>query len=140
MSDKAGTVDLENEAPKAPRPPSVAEGGTPVPGTTLSKEELNVLRRDIVAQLKTVNDPEIPVDIYELGLIYRIDIDDDKNVTIDMTLTTPNCPVAEEMPAAVQVAVARVEDVRDVKVNLVFDPPWDQSLMSEEAQVALNMF
>ncbi len=142
MSEDAAKADLQTEPtkPKRPRPPTVAEGGTPVPGSSLSKEELNALRRDIVAQLKTVNDPEIPVDIYELGLVYRIDIDDDKNVTIDMTLTTPNCPVAEDMPAAVQMAVAKVEDVKDVKVNLVFDPPWDQSLMSEEAQIALNMF
>ncbi len=131
----------EGEKPEArQKPPTVAEGGTPVPGSALSKEELNALRRDIVAQLKTVHDPEIPVDIYELGLIYKIDIDDDKNVEIDMTLTAPACPVAGEMPQWVQMAVAKVEDVRDVKVNMVFDPPWDKSLMSEEAQIALNMF
>lgn len=133
MSDESSSETRDN-------PPTVAEGGTPMPGTALSREEMNALRRDIVAQLKTVHDPEIPVDIYELGLIYKIDIDDDKNVEIDMTLTAPACPVAGEMPQWVQVAVAKAPNVKDVKVNMVFDPPWDQSLMSEEAQVALNMF
>ena len=95
---------------------------------------------DLVAALKTVYDPEIPVDIYELGLIYKIDVDDDRNVEIDMTLTAPGCPVAGEMPIWVENAAATVGGVSHVKVNLVFDPPWDPSRMSEEAQVALNMF
>jgi len=108
--------------------------------SALPREELERLTRDIIAALKTVYDPEIPVDIYELGLIYRIDIADDRTVTIDMTLTAPGCPVAGEMPAWVQKAVSEVEGVKDVKVNLVFDPPWDMSRMSDEARLALNMF
>ena len=94
----------------------------------------------IVAALKTVYDPEIPSDIYELGLIYRVDIADDRAVTVDMTLTAPGCPVAGEMPIWVENAVAAVPGVRDVKVNMVFDPPWDQSRMSDEARVALDMW
>ena len=108
--------------------------------TTLSPEELQRLTDDMVAALKTVYDPEIPVDIYELGLIYRIDVDDDRNVELDMTLTAPGCPVAGEMPIWVENAVRSVDGVQDVKVNLTFDPPWDPSRMSEEAQIALNMF
>jgi FeS assembly SUF system protein len=122
------------------KPPSVAEGGTPVPGSRLSREELNYLRRRIVQQLKTVRDPEIPVDIYELGLIYLIDIDDDWNVRIDMTLTAPACPVAGEMPQWVHDAVSKIEDVKNVGVNMVFDPPWDPNLMSDEARLELGMF
>jgi FeS assembly SUF system protein len=95
---------------------------------------------DIVAALKTVYDPEIPVDIYELGLIYKVDISDDKFVTIDMTLTAPACPVAGEMPGWVENAVAAVGGVSGSKVNMVFDPPWDQSRMSDEARVALDMW
>jgi FeS assembly SUF system protein len=90
--------------------------------------------------LKTVYDPEIPSDIYELGLIYKIDIDDDRNVEVDMTLTAPGCPVAGEMPTWVENAVASVDGVGQVTVNLTFDPPWDQSRMSDEARLALNMF
>jgi FeS assembly SUF system protein len=95
---------------------------------------------DIVAALKTVYDPEIPVDIYELGLIYKVDVSDDKFVTIDMTLTAPACPVAGEMPSWVENAVATVGGVSGAKVNMVFDPPWDQSRMSDEARVALDMW
>lgn len=123
-----------------PRPPSVAEGGTPVPGSTLSQEELDDLVAKITAALKTVYDPEIPADIYELGLIYRIDINDARDVEIEMTLTAPGCPVAGEMPQWVENAVRAVAGVGDVKVTLVFDPPWDMSRMSDEARLALNMF
>ncbi len=122
------------------RPPSVAEGGTPVEGSALSKEELDKLQQDIIAALKTVYDPEIPVDIYELGLIYSIDVDDNRNVTIEMTLTAPGCPVAGDMPQWVHDAVVMVEGVSSVEVKMVFMPPWDPSRMSEEARVALNMF
>ena len=94
----------------------------------------------IVAALKTVYDPEIPADIYELGLIYRVDISDDRAVAIDMTLTAPGCPVAGEMPLWVENAVSTVPGVRDVKVNMTFDPPWDQSRMSDEARIALDMW
>jgi len=121
-------------------PPSIAEGGTPVEGSKLSAEQLEQATADIVAALKTVYDPEIPADIYELGLIYKIDIDDDRNVGIDMTLTAPGCPVAGEMPIWVENAVASVDGVGQVTVNLTFDPPWDQSRMSDEARLALNMF
>jgi len=109
-------------------------------GSALPPEELDRLTDDIVAALKTVYDPEIPSDIYELGLIYRVDIADDRNVTIDMTLTAPGCPVAGEMPGWVENAVASVQGVKEVKVNMVFDPPWDQSRMSDEARVALDMW
>ena len=113
---------------------------TATPGSSLGPEELDRLGDAIVAALKTVYDPEIPADIYELGLIYKVDVDDDRNVAIDMTLTSPGCPVAGEMPGWVENAVSAVEGVGQVKVNLTFNPPWDTSRMSEEARVALNMF
>ncbi len=109
-------------------------------GSSLGEEELERLTNDMVSALKTVYDPEIPVDIYELGLIYRIDVDDDRIVEVDMTLTAPGCPVAGDMPIWVENAIRSVQGVADVKVNLVFDPPWDMSRMSDEARVALNMF
>jgi FeS assembly SUF system protein len=102
--------------------------------------ETERLTNDIVKALKTVYDPEIPADIYELGLIYRVDIADDGVVEIDMTLTAPGCPVAGEMPIWVKNAVSAVPGVSDVKVNMVFNPPWDQSRMSDEARVALDMW
>jgi FeS assembly SUF system protein len=108
--------------------------------TSLSREEIERLTGDMIAALKTVFDPEIPVDIYELGLIYKVDLNDDRDVMIDMTLTAPGCPVAGEMPIWVQNAVAAVDGVGNVEVNLVFDPPWDPSRMSEEAKVALNWY
>ncbi|MEM7191588.1 MAG: SUF system Fe-S cluster assembly protein [Pseudomonadota bacterium] len=98
------------------------------------------LQGDIVAALKTVFDPEIPVDIYELGLIYTVNMDDDCNLDVDMTLTAPGCPVAGEMPGWVQNALSAVPGVGVANVNLVFDPPWDMSRMSDEARLALNMF
>jgi FeS assembly SUF system protein len=106
----------------------------------ISPEELERLTTDIIGALKTVYDPEIPADIYELGLIYKIDIDDDRNVDIDMTLTAPGCPVAGEMPGWVENAVSSVGGVNDVRVKMVFDPPWDQGRMSEEARVALDWY
>jgi FeS assembly SUF system protein len=108
--------------------------------SSIPKEELDRLTDDMVQALKTVYDPEIPVDIFELGLIYKIDVDDDRNVTVDMTLTAPGCPVAGDMPGWVENAVSTVEGVKEVKVNLVFDPPWDPSRMSDEARGALNMW
>ncbi|PZU84995.1 MAG: SUF system Fe-S cluster assembly protein [Chelatococcus sp.] len=107
---------------------------------SLPPEEIDRLTDEIVAALKTVYDPEIPADIYELGLIYRVDIADDRHVTIDMTLTAPGCPVAGEMPGWVENAVATVGGVSGVTVNMTFDPPWDQSRMSDEARVALDMW
>ncbi|MDQ0468851.1 SUF system Fe-S cluster assembly protein [Labrys wisconsinensis] len=106
----------------------------------LPPEEIDRMTDDIVAALKTVYDPEIPADIYELGLIYRIEISDDRRVAIDMTLTAPGCPVAGEMPGWVENAVATVQGVAEVQVTMVFDPPWDQSRMSDEARVALDMW
>ena len=119
---------------------TVTEGGTPVAGTTLSAEELDELRQGIVMALKTVYDHEIPSDIYELGLIYSIDVDDERNVAIDMTLTAPGCPVAGEMPIWVENAVGAVEGVSGVEVSMVFDPPWTPDRMSEEAQVAVGWY
>jgi FeS assembly SUF system protein len=127
--------------PDAIEPPAPgATQATPVPGSALSPEELDRLSHHIVGALKTVYDPEIPADIYELGLIYKIDVDDDRNVEVDMTLTAPGCPVAGEMPGWVENAVSAVEGVGQVKVNLVFDPPWTVERMSDEARLALNMF
>ena len=108
--------------------------------SSLSQEELDALTDQLIEQLKTVYDPEIPVDIYELGLIYRVDVSDDRDVVVDMTLTAPGCPVAGEMPGWVQDAVLQAPGVRSCHVNLVFDPPWDPSKMSDEAKLALNMF
>ncbi len=106
----------------------------------ISPEEIERITADVVAAIKTVYDPEIPVDIYELGLIYKIELDDDKNLIIDMTLTAPGCPVAGEMPIWVENAVVSVEGVMGATVNMVFDPPWSVDRMSEEAQVALNLW
>jgi FeS assembly SUF system protein len=123
--------DQSNDA-KAPAAPSTT--------STLPPEELSRLTDDIIGALKTVFDPEIPADIYELGLIYRIDIADDRAVSIDMTLTTPNCPSAQELPTMVENAVASVPGVGAVKVEIVWDPPWDPSRMSDEARAVLNMW
>ena len=129
----------ESEA-EQPSAPSIADGGTPVEGSALSVEELEQLTADIVGALKTVYDPEIPADIYELGLIYKIDVDDNRNVSIEMTLTAPGCPVAGEMPIWVENAVCSVPGVSGCTVTLTFDPPWDMSRMSDEARLAINMF
>jgi FeS assembly SUF system protein len=118
----------------------IEKSEAPAPASALPQDELDRLTDAITAALKTVYDPEIPVDIYELGLVYKVDIDDDRHVTIDMTLTAPGCPVAGDMPGWVENAVAAVEGVSGVKVNLVFEPPWDHSRMSDEARVALNMW
>lgn len=96
------------------------------------------LENKIVDVLKTIYDPEIPVDIYELGLIYEVKIDKDFNVQIEMTLTSPNCPVAESLPKEVEDKVAAVPEVVSSKVNIVFDPPWDKDMMSEEAKLELG--
>jgi FeS assembly SUF system protein len=108
--------------------------------SALPPEEIDRMTDDIIAALKTVFDPEIPVDVYELGLIYRIEIKDDRSVDITMTLTAPACPVAGDMPVWVENAVSAVPGVMGTKVTMSFDPPWDPSRMSDEARVALNMF
>ena len=117
-----------------------AEAGILLGVSAIPAEELARITDDIVSALKTVYDPEIPADIYELGLIYKIDIEDDRQVKIDMTLTAPGCPVAGEMPGWVQNAVGAVEGVCGVEVNMTFDPPWTPDRMSEEAQVAVGWY
>lgn len=114
-------------------------GGT-FTASAIPRDELARLTDDIIAAIKTVYDPEIPADIYELGLIYRIDIEDDRTVKIDMTLTAPGCPVAGEMPGWVENAVSAVEGVSGVDVNMTFDPPWTPDRMSEEAQIAVGWY
>ena len=103
-------------------------------------DELNRMTDDIIAAMKTVFDPEIPVDIYELGLIYKVDVADNKDVKVDMTLTAPNCPVAGEMPVNVKAALELVDGIGEVTVTMTFDPPWTPDRMSEEAKLELNMF
>jgi FeS assembly SUF system protein len=123
------------EETKADTP--VGDNGT---ASALPQDELARMTDDIIGAIKTVYDPEIPADVYELGLIYRIDIADDRTVTVDMTLTTPNCPAAQDLPTNVENAVASVAGVGPVKVNVVWDPPWDQTRMSDEARATLNMW
>ncbi|CBI76450.1 conserved protein of unknown function [Bartonella clarridgeiae 73] len=108
--------------------------------SVIPEDEINRLTSDIITALKTVYDPEIPADIYELGLIYRIDIEDDRSVKIEMTLTAPGCPVAGEMPGWVENAVSAVEGVLSVEVIMTFDPPWTPECMSEEAQIAVGWY
>jgi len=107
--------------------------------SAIPQEELDRITDELIQELKKVYDPEIPVDIYELGLIYKVDINDDRHVDVEMTLTAPACPVAGEMPGWVEDAVRKVEGVRSAKATIVFDPPWDPSRMSDEARLALNM-
>ena len=113
-------------------------GGAAAPA--LSPEELEAFTAKLIAALKTVYDPEIPVDVYELGLIYKVGVGDNKDVDVDMTLTAPGCPVAVEMPIMVQDALETVEGIGKVTVNMVFDPPWTPERMSEAAKLELNMF
>ena len=108
--------------------------------TAIPEQELERLTHAIIGALKTVYDPEIPVDVYELGLIYKVDINDDRAVEIEMTLTAPACPVAGDLPSWVENAVGAVEGVSLARVKMVFDPPWEPSRMSDEARIALNMF
>ena len=131
MDDKTKSENAE-ATPARPHSPAIH--------SAIPAEELAHLTDDIVAALKTVYDPEIPADIYELGLIYKVDIADDRAVAVEMTLTSPNCPAAGELPGMVQNAVASVAGLGPVKVDVVFDPPWDQSRMSEEARLALNLW
>ncbi len=118
---------------------SVANDAAPKGEVTLAPEEVSRITDDVVEAMKTVFDPEIPVDIYELGLIYKVDLEDDKTLKIDMTLTAPGCPVAGEMPIWVKDAAETVNGIDTAIVNLVFDPPWTPDRMSDEARLALNM-
>jgi FeS assembly SUF system protein len=113
--------------------------GASAPISAIPQAELDRITDDLIAEFKTVYDPEIPVDIYELGLIYKVDISDERHVDVEMTLTAPGCPVAGEMPSWVEEAALRVEGVKSAKVNLVFDPPWSPARMSDEAKLELNM-
>ena len=97
------------------------------------------LKDKVIAEIKKIYDPEIPVNIYELGLIYDIIIDDKNNAKIDMTLTSPNCPVAESLPNEVKNSVKEIKEVKDVDLNLVWEPPWDKSMMTESAKLELNL-
>ena len=119
----------------APPSPSLTK-----PPSTMSSDELSALAEQIVQALKTVYDPEIPADIYELGLIYKVEIKDDRAIDIEMTLTTPNCPAAAELPTMVENAVASVAGVGPVTVNIVWQPPWTPERMSDEARLVLNMW
>ena len=132
MSDETKNAEAVPLAPSG-EPPAAKISALP-------PEELARLTDAVVTALKTVYDPEIPADIYEIGLIYKIDLADDRAVTVDMTLTTPNCPSAQELPKMVEDAVASVPGVGEVKVNIVWDPPWDPSRMSDEARLTLNMW
>jgi FeS assembly SUF system protein len=142
MSDDM-TDQANNGAPEqavAEKPPEVLAPNADVSGSGLPQAELNRLTDEIIAGLKTVYDPEIPADIYELGLIYKIDIGDDRVVKVDMSLTSPNCPAAQELPVMVENAVSSVPGVKEAKVAVVWDPPWDPSRMSDEARLVLNMW
>lgn len=119
---------------------SDADSGPLADGSTIPQAELDRMTDDLITALKTVFDPEIPVDIYELGLIYKVDVSDDRDVVVEMTLTAPGCPVAGDMPGWVQTAVETVPGVRGCVVDLTFEPPWDPSKMSDEARLQLNMF
>jgi len=130
MSEKIQENEEGGAAPQAP-------AGSAPAAPSLEHDQL---KDDLVAALKTVFDPEIPVDIYELGLIYRLDVDPERNIEVDMTLTAPGCPVAGEMPTWVENAVASVAGVGQVSVKLTFDPPWDEDRMSDEAKLAVGMF
>jgi FeS assembly SUF system protein len=125
-----------SETPTAPTEP--VHGAWTPDGET--EPPVRVSEDSVIAMLKTVFDPEIPVDIYELGLIYAVEIGDDGVVKVEMTLTTPSCPSAQELPSQVEEAVRAVPGVTDVQVEVVWDPPWDQSRMSEDARLALNMY
>jgi FeS assembly SUF system protein len=134
------TDETLDKQPPAGEPAAAEARRAEITGSALAPEELDRMTDGIVSALKTVYDPEIPADIYELGLIYRIDIADDRATTVDMTLTTPNCPSAQELPIMVENAVASVPGVGAVTVNVVWDPPWDPSRMSDEARLVLNMW
>src|SRR3990167_2430631 len=132
MNDATLTPPETAEAPASTMPRAT--------GSAIPPEELERLTPDIIAALENVYDPPIPADIYELGLIYRVDVDDNRNIDVDMTLTAPGCPVAGEMPGWVENAVSLVPGVGNVTVNMVFDPPWTPERMSDEARVALDWY
>src|ERR1700682_5931268 len=136
---RRGEDGMSEDVQTKPEIPA-ADTQVPAQASALPPEELELFGNVLIAALKTVYDPEIPVDIYELGLIYKVDVADNKDVTIDMTLTAPGCPVAGEMPNMVSEAIKTVKGVGGVKVNKTVDPPWTPDRMSEEAKLELNMF
>jgi FeS assembly SUF system protein len=136
---------MNDDSTKTETPPAAAHDAPAATapaeaGAALPENDAQRLSDDIIAGIKTVYDPEIPADIYELGLIYKIEIADDRAVNIEMTLTTPNCPSAQDLPIQVENAVSSVPGVGPVKVDVVWDPPWDPSRMSDEARLVLNMW
>jgi len=136
MDNQRDIIDVKTSEPEAAlenTPQAETSGASSIP-----EAELTRITADIITALKSVFDPEIPVDIYELGLIYKVDLDDDRLLTVDMTLTAPGCPVAGEMPVWVEGAVRGVDGVEDVKVDMVFDPPWTPERMSDEAKLELG--
>ena len=137
MTDETPVTEAPAPAPAVDKP---AENAAINRSSALPQGELDQLTDGIIAALKTVYDPEIPADIYELGLIYKVDIADDRGVKIDMSLTSPNCPSAQELPIMVENAVSSVPGVKETKVDVVWDPPWDPSRMSDEARLVLNMW
>ncbi|MEX6633635.1 SUF system Fe-S cluster assembly protein [Hyphococcus lacteus] len=132
MENQRDIIDVNPPAPER-APQAETSGASSIPA-----EELERITGDIIRSLKTVYDPEIPVDIYELGLIYKVDLNDERHLTVDMTLTAPGCPVAGEMPGWVEGAVRGTEGVEDVTVNMVFEPPWTPERMSDEAKLELG--
>ncbi len=138
MSDDTPVTDQVTESTAVDEKPP--ENAAICGSSALPPEELTRLTDDIIGALKTVYDPEIPADIYELGLIYKVDIGDDRAVAVDMSLTSPNCPAAQDLPIMVENAVSSVPGVKETKVSVVWDPPWDPSRMSDEAQLVLNMW
>jgi FeS assembly SUF system protein len=139
MSDRTKSDETQRAA-SAAEADAASPATEPLAKSALPEGELARLTDDIVAAIKTVYDPEIPSDIYELGLIYKVDVEDDRSVKIDMTLTTPNCPSAAELPQMVENAVASVPGVSAATVTIVWEPPWDPSRMSDEARLVLNMW
>lgn len=131
--------EMEQAITDSETQPNAVEMGTDG-ASSIPADELERITGDIIAALKTVYDPEIPTDIYELGLIYKVDIEDDRLVKVLMTVTAPGCPVAGEMPNWVRDAVGTVQGVMDVEVDMTYDPPWTPERMSEEAQVALGWY
>lgn len=132
MDEERDIIDMGVSEP-VEAPQAETSGAASIPETDLKR-----ITADIIRALKTVYDPEIPVDIYELGLIYKVDLDDDRLLKVDMTLTAPGCPVAEDMPGWVEGAVRGVEGVKDVEVAMTFDPPWTPERMSDEAKLELG--
>jgi len=133
MTDARDIIDLSAEDAPAAAAQAAIAGAAAIP-----QDEMNRITADVVRALKTVYDPEIPVDIYELGLIYKVDLSDARELAVEMTLTAPGCPVAGEMPGWVEGALRGIAGVEDVKVNMVFDPPWTPARMSDEAKLELG--